>query len=208
MNRKQKTGAKIGCSWREYHSLQVKNGESVVHCWAQLPDLLLLFRRLGAINNVFGGGKHKQDSCCCKAEREEILGSYKQVWIFSSACSVVEARGYWSNKNPGCLGGKVEWVLKAEKINFYSCNCDSQEWIYAFTELFPLCAVKASLTDSLSSKYCPQGIVSNPIIMMSAIGKLYSMEKLASSHLIYILHNYSVILESHLCLWEENQSVN
>lgn len=57
MNRKQKTGAKIGCSWREYHSLQVKNGESVVHCWAQLPDLLLLFRRLGAINNVFLGGK-------------------------------------------------------------------------------------------------------------------------------------------------------
>jgi len=63
----------------------------------------------------------------------------------------------------------------AEKINFYSCNCDSQEWINAFTELFLLCTVKASLTDSLSSKCCPQGIVSNPIIMMSAIGTLYLM---------------------------------
>lgn len=104
---------------------------------------------------------------------------------------MVEAKSDWSNNKPGCLGGKPEWGLKAEKTDFYSCNCDSQEWIDAFTELFPLCTVKASLTDSLSSKYFPQGIVSNPIIVMSVIGELYLMEKLASSHLIYILHNYS-----------------
>lgn len=104
---------------------------------------------------------------------------------------MVKARSDRSNNKPGCLGGKLEWGLKDEKINFYSCNRDSQEWIDAFTELFPLCTVKASLTGSLSSKYCPQGIDSNPIIMMSAVGKLYLMENLASSHLIYILHNYS-----------------
>jgi len=43
-----RTGAKVVCSWREYHSLQVKNGESVVHCRAQLPDLVFLFWRPGA----------------------------------------------------------------------------------------------------------------------------------------------------------------
>lgn len=115
----------------------------------------------------------------------------KEEGVAAPPAAVVEARNDWSNNKPGCLGGKPEWGLKAEKINFYSCNCDSQEWNDAFTELFPLSTVKASLKDSLSSKYCPQGIISNPIIMMSAIGKLHLMEKLASSHLIYILHNYS-----------------
>lgn len=117
--------------------------------------------------------------------------SLQHVQQRRGSCSLVVETSDWSNNKPGCLGGKLEWVLKAEKINFYSCNSDRQEWIDAFTEIFPLCTVKASLRDSLCSKYCPQGIVSSPIIMMSAIGKLYLMEKLASSHLIYILHNYS-----------------